>query len=194
MIQTSIKQVQGKTGLPLEFFVTKVSNHTQAKKAILEAIEQQGCYGFKNDAQQISNTDWHLSPTFNRPYMNIAGSILAGHLELLKTNYGYDSVSLKNYWFQQYKKGDYHSEHTHPSCSFSSIYYVDFGKDSPRTNFIYKGKTFSFEVEEGNIISFPSFLIHFSPENQSKHVKTVISFNADAARETSKIHSSYKGN
>lgn len=183
MIQTNLKQVKRLTNIPLEFFITSVSNHKVVKKSILKAIEEQGCYGFKNKAQQISNTDWHLSPSFPRPYIEIAGSIIVGHLDMLKDYFGYDAVTLKNYWFQQYGKGDHHSEHTHSSCNFSSIYYVDLGRGTPKTNFVFRGKIYSLDVNEGDILTFPSFLIHFSPENKVSHTKTVISFNSDAVKE-----------
>ncbi len=185
-------QVKCSTDLPFELFMTKVLNHDQIKKEILQAIKLQGSYSFINDAQCISNTDWHLSSSFNRPYIEVTRFVILEHLENLRKHFNYDAVKLTNYWFQQYKKGDYHSEHTHSGCSFSNIYYVDLDKNSPKTNFSYKGKFYSVDVEEGNILTFPSFLIHFSPENKSNHIKTVISFNADAIRDPSKIHPSYK--
>lgn len=188
MIEINITPEIKQTNIPLNFFVTKVSNHASVKKEILEAIDSQGIYSFKNDGQEISNTDWHLSSEFNRPYIDIARPIISNHMNLLKEHFGYDVIILENYWFQQYKKGDFHGEHTHNGCTFSSVYYVSLDSKNPKTTFKYLGKDYSFDIEEGSIISFPSFLVHSSPPNETDHIKTVISFNLNAITEPSKIH------
>jgi len=172
--------VEQKSKLPLEFFITKVANHDAIKKQVLEALKYQGKYGINNYAQKIYNTDWHLNSTFNRSYIDVVRPVFAMHLDMLKAAHGYNAVALTNIWYQQYKTGDYHSEHTHPRCTFSSVYYVNLPNDAPKTQFRLKGKNYMFDVEEGNIITFPSLLIHQSPPNQSKGIKTVIAFNADA--------------
>ena len=85
-------------------------------------------------------------------------------------------------WFQQYEKNSFHEWHTHTQCQWSSVYYLEFPKGSPRTVFvnpINNTDTFDVDTEEGDIITFPSFIVHSAPKVESNKRKTIISFNSD---------------
>jgi uncharacterized RmlC-like cupin family protein len=55
--------------------------------------------------------------------------------------------------------------------------------DCPQTEIInpYNQKEIiKVDVKEGDILTFPSFVIHRAPVNKSNKTKTIISFNSDA--------------
>ena len=83
-------------------------------------------------------------------------------------------------WYQQYHHGDTHSWHDHAGGStLSVIYYLELPEGTPGTEFIdpYTGRVHRPRVKEGDVIVFPSFVRHRSPENKSDQRKTIISLN-----------------
>jgi hypothetical protein len=157
----------------------KVDNHAQLKKKILAAISTMGTHSLIDHDQKISNSDWHLSPNFARPYAAHIDGLITNHLNKLMQASGVsenDKLSLKNYWFQQYAEGDHHDWHIHGGCVFSNVYYVDLPKNAAKTTFKYGSEIFSVDVEEGYILSFPSCYSHCSKPNEAS-TKTIISFN-----------------
>jgi hypothetical protein len=162
------------------FFIGKVLNHTQIKDKILEEIENMGQYSFISEKNgiKISNTDWYLPSNEYRPYYDIVSPSLNDYCQRLCSYLKYDNIGIDNYWYQQYKFGDYHNWHNHPKGMFSNVYYLDLGEGTPKTTFKFMDDEFELEVEEGQIITFPSFLVHCSKINNSKNTKTVIAFNS----------------
>ena len=169
--------------VPCSVFKSKVENHEEIKAKLLCAIEDVGIHNIITLREKISNTDWHVSneiPGFsNKKYIEIAMPLIEQHLEGLQNKTGLCSPVISKVWFQQYGQGDYHGWHVHGRCMFSNIYYVDLDKDAAQTTFRHFGQEFTIGVEEGDILTFPSFMQHCSKHNSSRYMKTVISFNAD---------------
>jgi len=88
-------------------------------------------------------------------------------------------------WFQTYKQYEYHSAHTHGAYGWSAIFYADYDHEvhvptkfySPFANIGGMVEDFSPDVKEGDLIVFPSMVLHESPINLSEKERTVISFN-----------------
>lgn len=165
--------------VPAHVFVRQVPAHLDIKPRILEAIQAMGEFSYRSVQNSLSNTDWHLNANIIRPYFDIVRPNIAEHVEALRADRGYDTVSVGGVWFQQYKHGDFHDWHMHGDCTFSSVYYVDLAGGTPKTSFLYNGVEFDIEVSEGDIITFPSYLMHKSKVNTSKNIKTVIAFNSN---------------
>jgi hypothetical protein len=161
------------------FYVYKVNNHSQLKPKILLDISSMGVHSLIEDGQKISNSDWHLPRSYSRPYIQHIQELINRHLNKLMQISGIPSnnkLTLKNYWFQQYAEGDYHDWHIHGDCVYSSVYYVDLPQGAARTTFKYAEETFTVDVEEGCILTFPSCFSHCSQPNKAS-TKTIISFN-----------------
>jgi ectoine hydroxylase-related dioxygenase (phytanoyl-CoA dioxygenase family) len=79
-------------------------------------------------------------------------------------------------WYQQYLKNSTHGWHTH-SDNFTGVYYLEMDETAPKTQIINSNKILNLNVEEGDFVIFPSYLIHRAPINLSKNRKTIISFN-----------------
>lgn len=163
--------------VPAEIYVAKFKKHKAIKKNVLLAISKTGEHKLVQNDQQISNTDWALPKNFERQYWKIIEPGVKSFLLDISNNYGAAGYGVINYWFQQYKKGDYHGWHTHPESMYSCIYYVDMPLNT-ETVFKIGDKEVKFEISEGDIIAFPNCFLHCSKPNPTNKVKTVIAFNA----------------
>lgn len=165
---------------PSHIFVRRVPDHASKKSQILQKIQDMGEFSYRGFGNSITNTDYHLPGSILRGYMDTAQSIFFEHLNDFIGVFGYSSYEVGRIWFQQYGVGDFHDWHTHGDCTFSSVYYVDLPCGTPKTSFMYRGVEFTVDVEEGDILTFPTHFAHKSNKNQSDHKKTVLSFNANA--------------
>tara|TARA_B100000131_G_scaffold125068_1_gene122290 strand:+ start:1871 stop:2446 length:576 start_codon:yes stop_codon:yes gene_type:complete len=86
-------------------------------------------------------------------------------------------------WFQQYTQSTSHGWHNHPGSDFACVYLVECPDPKEATEFYGYG---NFGAKEGNIIIFPSFLIHRSPPIKSNHRKTIFAFNFRTVYDKSK--------
>lgn len=91
---------------------------------------------------------------------------------------------IEDIWSVQYGKGDHHCVHDHGQCNYSFVMYVDYDENEhtptqfvsplsdPTTNvnWIYAPNT-----KEGEIIIFPSNLLHFTIPNKSDKIRTIVS-------------------
>lgn len=170
--------------IPCHVFKTHVDSHKNVKTQILNSIEKLGIHGFSLKHEKIYNTDWHVkldrSKEFqNKEYIDIVLPIINKHLTFIANKTGLQSPLVSELWFQQYAQEDFHGWHVHGRCMFSNIYYVELPQNSAKTTFRHFGQEFEIGVEEGDILTFPSFLQHCSKPNKDVNKKTVIAFNVD---------------
>ena len=89
-------------------------------------------------------------------------------------------MTIHHAWFQQYWQFDKHDWHTHGQAQFANIYYLELPDKNNKTEFfnVLDQKIIKeIEIEEGDLITFPAYIIHRSNTNSAKQ-KTVISFNS----------------
>jgi hypothetical protein len=171
--------------IPCKVFKTCVNDHVQIKPLLLNLIEKLGTHSAISKYERISNSDWHVKNSIghdfeNKEYLDVVVPILAQHNKQLAEYIGTKEIKTNHVWFQQYGKGDFHGWHSHGNCMYSNVYYVELDKSCPRTSFKFMGTEFSIDVEEGEILTFPSFLQHCSRPNKHNSRKTVIAFNSNA--------------
>jgi mannose-6-phosphate isomerase-like protein (cupin superfamily) len=163
----------------LGVFIKPVLNHKLIKDNILSAIEKMGKHSLVEEHVRVSNTDWHLLPSYDRIYRHFMFDLAKEHCEELKRILDYKTkIEPDTFWFQQYETGDFHDWHVHKYSMFSNVYYVELPEGSVNTTFKFLGREFQVKVKEGDILTFPSFLEHCSKPNQSTR-KTVVSFNSN---------------
>ena len=113
--------------------------------------------------------------------------ILENELHNFKKDAKLDIMNVGEVWFQQYYKTQFHSPHNHGACGYSSVTYIKFNKDKHTpTIFIApftdpKGDIIEFvpEIDEGNIIFFPSMINHYVVPNKSSDIRIILSFNVN---------------
>jgi len=95
-------------------------------------------------------------------------------------------IFIRNVWTQRARKGDYHVPHNHGSNGYAAVLYADYDPDihsatsfmCPYTQF-FTGDHMEFNpnVKEGDIIFFPSQLLHYANPNTSDKERVILSFN-----------------
>ena len=71
----------------------------------------------------------------------------------------------------------------HTDCQWTSVYYLDLPDLAPKTQLVspWDNKTIiKLDIQEGDVITFPSFVIHQAPKNENNKTKTIVSFNSDS--------------
>ena len=164
--------------------IKKFEHHERLKDQLLTAInEQEQFEHLLTETNDILRVDWNTSRfDRSRKWLSIIGIELYEHLGEWCKTLGYESFDVHEIWFQQYTTGGKHAWHVHGS-NFTNVYYLDLPDDTPKTEWIdpVTGTEYSFDVSEGDIITFPSWLIHRAPMNSSNKLKTIISWNMDVA-------------
>lgn len=97
--------------------------------------------------------------------------------------------TVSNLWAQRYIKGGAsHQCHNHGALGYSAVFYASLGKNDMGTKFIcpfndsFRGEIISHipKVKEGDIIFFPSFLLHQSTLTTDDVERVIFSFNLKA--------------
>tara|TARA_B110000483_G_C18199552_1_gene544570 strand:+ start:310 stop:879 length:570 start_codon:yes stop_codon:yes gene_type:complete len=165
------------------YSISKFTQHKQVKHSLLDIISKSEFTSpqFFETEVDISRCDWHLATSFNREWvLHIKDFLFDDMLEIYK-NLGYDGFTLQEIWFQQYLTGSEHGWHTH-SSNFTNVYYLELPETASKTQIIvpWDQKTvIEIDVKEGDILSFPSFVIHKGPKNLSSEKKTIVSYNTN---------------
>lgn len=108
-------------------------------------------------------------------------------------------------WLNINEKGNFNPPHVHPGNNYSGCYYVSFPQDSGFIHFLdprtqhrlvspnvkhkdgtnwfssqnkYDTSTFTYEIKEGKIVMFPSWLMHYVDPNPHNSLRISIPFNA----------------
>ena len=166
--------------------VEKFPLHNKIKKDLLKLIGESKDTPYKNVTltmyDDLAKTDWPLSSNFKkRKWVNKYGQDICNFLSELAIILGYTKIEVSRLWYQQYKKNQTHGWHQH-ARNYSGVYYLEYPENTEPTQFLFTEdlhKTFSVKVKEGDMILFPSYIIHRSPPLQTDKRKTIISWNLD---------------
>lgn len=159
------------------FHVYDIPAHTDIKDKLLlyfdELTEKHNLS--ENPSRNISSTDYFYTGFGGRPPYNylIEDNIFPILKDKFLPIYNCKGIQYQGCWFQQYEKGSDFSYHNHPSSHFAGIYYLEL-PDELGTQFI---DLHTPDIQEGQMIIFPSFLVHKSPINTINERKTVVAFN-----------------
>ena len=136
--------------------------------------EQQGYY-----SDLIHRLDWSQSKDKNRKWVKYILPSLQNHFENYAKKLGYEKVDVTNIWFQQYNKNGKHGWHTHAE-NYTGVYYVKFSNKCAKTELIdpfAQNKKIIINAKEGDIVIFPSYVIHRATEQKEDSEKIIVSFN-----------------
>tara|TARA_R100000458_G_C8270385_1_gene245118 strand:+ start:1929 stop:2513 length:585 start_codon:yes stop_codon:yes gene_type:complete len=160
-----------------------IVNWKENKKRILESLPKLNQEHLDRDVglytdffEVIKNNNL---PTYSNVVIDIIKPYLADFTQQR-------CVEFTNMWFQTAFKGNSHGLHNHGHSGWSSVIYVEFNPQfHTSTKFIspfnnpWDGNLVDFmpEVQEGDMIIFPSTLTHESLPNQSEVRRTIVSYN-----------------
>jgi len=162
--------------------IRKFEQHERLKQKLLDAINAQEEYeNLVGPNNNITRCDWE-SARFDpeRKWFKLFQQPLDDHLSHWCKTFDYDSYIIHEMWFQQYSTNSKHAWHVH-GANFTNVYYLDLPQECPKTQWIdpITKEVNEFTISEGDVITFPSWLIHRAPENFSENMKTIISWNMD---------------
>ena len=169
--------------LECSYIISKFDKHSDLKYEILKLIDQAPAESVMASPAEvnISRTDWKHSSETTRKWVNYLFNDLMNHMLNSYQELGFDNFTLGEIWFQQYYQASQHGWHIH-GRNFTNVYYLELPNDAPRTELIVpydKTSKLILDVNEGDTVVFPSFVLHRAPPNQSINRKTIVSFNVD---------------
>lgn len=127
----------------------------------------------------IHRLDWSQSTNNNRKWVKYILPFLQNHFENYAKKLGYEKVDVTNIWFQQYNKNGKHGWHTHAQ-NYTGVYYIKFSNKDAKTELIdpfSQNKKIIINAKEGDIVIFPSYVIHRATEQKQDSKKIIVSFN-----------------
>ena len=127
----------------------------------------------------IHRLDWDKSKDVKRKWVKYLIPYLQKYFNEIANKLGYIEVDIKNLWFQQYNLHGKHGWHTHDD-NYTGVYYLKFSKNSAKTELINpfsQNKKIIINAKEGDIVIFPSYVIHRATEQLENTEKIIISFN-----------------
>jgi hypothetical protein len=174
-----------KINLNSPYVIGEFKDHLVLKDQILFEINNQKEFNRlveTEDSVDITRCDWNTSRwDYDRRWLQSLRPSLFKHLNQVTECLGYAEFKIREMWFQQYEQNSLHGWHVHGS-NWTNVYFLELPKECPKTQFIdpYNQTTIKeFDVKEGDILTFPSYVIHRAPVNSSNHRKTIISWNMD---------------
>ena len=143
-------------------FIEKYSvpNFDQIKLKLITLINQVPKNSLESEGQKISHTDYSFSkqdPFHYRQFF--IDNVLKEYSIYFGKKYERYKIEIDSLWFQVYKKGDYHTWHSHAKTNFKNCEDVS--------------------VKEGDILTFPAHMLHRSPVNNNEKEKIIISWNSN---------------
>ena len=170
--------------LDCAYAISRFKQHEEFKQQLLDLIDRSE---FENPVKplaevNITKADWHIATDFSRPWVQAIQKSLSEHMLEMYKQLGYDGLTIHEIWFQQYMTNSQHGWHTH-SANFTNVYYLEMPESAPKTQIVnpYDQKTIiDIDVQEGDILVFPSFVVHRAPINNGTARKTIISYNTNA--------------
>jgi len=157
----------------------KFKNHFILKDKLLSEINNQKNSNTSFGKDNIKKCDWSDSKNFERPWVKIINNDLKQQFLKFADYLSFKKFIMYELWYQQYSKEGEHGWHVH-GHNYTGVYYLNYNKDCARTRLLdpYTKKYFTDIVaDEGDIIIFPSTVIHTSQIQKTDFLKTIISFN-----------------
>jgi hypothetical protein len=150
----------------------KIKMQEAMKHQIFSKIDDSSILNFYSDRSNYRNYD--------KDFLSIFEDELGEFGQELKL----ESFKIEDMWTVEYHTGQYHSIHTHGNGNLSAILYFDQDEiEHSSTHFVvgtdYINNTteiVSPPIKEGEIIIFPSHILHFTTPNNSKKTRRIISF------------------
>lgn len=162
------------------FFYTKISPWEEVKNKILSIVEDQP---YEMDDQGFK-TDFFTKNSYSKDVYEIlkpyVKSIVCKHITSTFPE------EVPDIWTQKYYARSEHSVHNHGNRGLSFILYLKFNpKVHKGTVFyapfddIFTGNTIAFcpDIQEGDLIAFPSVIKHSSQYQTSNEERMILSFN-----------------
>ena len=146
-------------------------------------------------------TDFH--DDCNIPvYMSVVSDCINNEMKDFSQTYPCP-VMVTSIWYELSKPGDYHEPHNHGATGYSAILYVDYDTEEHEATKFHcpflesatgRNLTYQPTVREGDLIIFPSYILHEAPINTGKKNRLIISFNIMGENAYESYQAGFKSN
>ena len=157
--------------------ITKINvkEHRFYKAMLLNLIDEMPNASY----EWVSKSDWDLPKDLTRKYLDLFyRQVIKSSMKELQDYYKADDWNISNGWFQQYEKDSFHQWHNHNGANFTNVYFLELPDSKFRTKIKVGDEIIEYEAKEGDLISFPAYLLHTSEKNGDGR-KTIIAFNSN---------------
>lgn len=184
----------------LTCFQISIENWDEKKDKLLNLVDwkdpkSNSSVFFSDYFENLQNPD--RKPKYLKSFINILKPELNSFLTSVEQSpitrkFGRDKIDLKMkimaLWAQRYTTGQNMNPHSHESTGYSAVLYAEFNeREHEATEFFAPFKnvvdTMDYrwlpKVKEGDILFFPSPLLHYSLPNKSRERRTIFSFNCN---------------
>jgi len=179
----------------LTFFQVSIENWTDKKQKLLDLVdwEDKECWTDDFFTDYYKNIYKHeMRAPYHKEFVNILKKDLNDLVRSIEKSalnrYNHTfNMQITNLWAQQYLDTQHMPPHTHEPSGFSAVLYAEFdNKEHEATKFWAPFKNtidamdyrFDPKVKEGDILVFPSYLLHYATPNTSDKRRTIFSFNS----------------
>lgn len=160
------------------YVTSRFQSHVTIKNDLLKLIERQITSSSSNNEEKIDKTDWYIPQEYIREYWNFLFPKINEHIIEVNEYLELGNFKYTNHWCNVYDVGNFRDWHRHIESSWAHVYYVHLpnAEYSTEIKSDYNREIIKPIIEEGMILSFPSGLLHRSPQIKDGN-KIVISFN-----------------
>ena len=156
----------------IEFFKIKCINFSNKKEYIEKILKKYP------ETQRVNFYSNRNEADFTKELRKI----FKDEFQLIETKFN-SKILLQRAWSVTYDKGHYHVPHNHSSQGYTGIIYLQINKDSPKTIYIQpwnnekdESVLYAPDIEQGDIMIVPQFLMHYTEPNKTYFKKRIISF------------------
>lgn len=165
----------------IPFFKLSCSNWKQKKKELYKLVKNQELARHEHN---IFLTSKNVPFNNTDDYINKFTNLFAEEFTKFAKKCNYKTLRFKDIWTVVYDENDYQTPHTHGPIGWSGILYYEYDAKQPSTVFIQPWHNIktgltsmrSLDTQEGDMIFFPSFVMHFCPANHLKKKRKIISW------------------
>ena len=156
----------------------KFSEHNIHKTLLMDHFNKEEFFKENFIDDNITKVDWHKANDFNRPWVKLIYDDLHKHFLKFANHMGFEKCMIDQLWFQQYNKEGHHGWHVH-GHNYTGVYYVNWNKDCAKTRYVdpITQEVKDINAEEGDVVIFPSTVVHRANIQKIDFPKVIISFN-----------------
>jgi hypothetical protein len=160
-------------------YVYPTKNWNEKKLLISKFIDDTKLY--RTDEQNYDNDRFANEKSYLKEFCEIFDEELQQFAKELKVT----KIKFLDIWKVSYYKGDYQMVHNHGSRGFSGVLYLDYDPKvhtptyfmSPIMNPVRDINNLVYmKMNEGDIILFPSSILHFTKVNESEKPRSTLAF------------------
>ena len=157
------------------------SNWKQKKKKLDKLTKNQK---LSRQEHNIFSTTRNIDFEGREDYVNEFTNIFKEEFQKFGNEFNYRKLNIKDIWTVVYNQHDYQTPHHHGTMGWSGILYYEYTQEQPSTIFMQPWhdlktgatKLRGLETKEGDMVFFPSFIVHFCPSNHLKKKRKIISW------------------